>query len=490
MGRTAKPNKLTDFAVRAYVAGTSADAGKGFLGDGAGLFLRRRATGCFWYMKATSPETGATQWHSLFERPFPAQSLAQARVAAEALRKVYASRIDPRAEAERRQVAQRLADERAKQELQALTRRVSIRSLFDQWCKVDLQPHLRADGKRAGRKDGGAYTREQFERRVFPELGDIAAADVGKADLMAILDSAKAEGKLRTCNVLLAHLKQMFAFALAREIVDRNPLADVERRHVGGSEVQRDRILSLDELKSLAARVPSSRLNARSAAAVWLLLGTMARISELMGAVWKDDAIDLASLQELADSSEVKLGVVDLKAGTWHLFDTKNQRDHTIHLSKFSAALFESLAALRVRDEDGARVPWVFPDSTAKGPVCVKSFGKQLADRQRPADARMSNRSKATESLALPGGKWTAHDLRRTAASLMADLGISGDVIDECLNHVIESRVRRTYIRNRRPKEQARAFDSLGARLQTLSEGLGVASNVVDLNRVKAGAHA
>ena len=50
----------------------------------------------------------------------------------------------------------------------------------------------------------------------------------------------------------------------------------------------------------------------------------------------------------------------------------------------------------------------------------------------------------------------------------MAGLGISGDVIDECLNHVIESRVRRTYVRNRREDEQAKAFDALGALLTRL----------------------
>ena len=91
----------------------------------------------------------------------------------------------------------------------------------------------------------------------------------------------------------------------------------------------------------------------------------------------------------------------------------------------------------------------------------------------------MQHRSKATEALLLPGGKWTAHDLRRTAATLMASLGISGDVIDECLNHVIESRVRRTYIRDRRPVEQARAFDVLGAKLAALVCGEAAINNVV-----------
>jgi len=68
----------------------------------------------------------------------------------------------------------------------------------------------------------------------------------------------------------------------------------------------------------------------------------------------------------------------------------------------------------------------------------------------------------------LPGGRWTAHDLRRTTATMMAGMGISGDVIDECLNHMIESRVRRTYIRDRRFSEQLKAFDALGRRLSSL----------------------
>ena len=41
----------------------------------------------------------------------------------------------------------------------------------------------------------------------------IAAIDVRKADILAILDAVKAEGKLRTANILLADLKQIFRFA-------------------------------------------------------------------------------------------------------------------------------------------------------------------------------------------------------------------------------------------------------------------------------------
>ena len=367
-----------------------------------------------------------------------------------------------------------------------IERRISIQALFGRWRAVELQPRIGADGRRVGRKDGGQYTAEQFGRYVLPPLGHRAAADVRKADLMAILDGAKADGKLRTANVLLADLKQMFRFALARDIVDRNPLDTVTRRDAGGKDAERARVLSPDEIAALAKHLPKAGLNRRTAAGIALLLATGARVGELMGAVWAGQDVDLKSLAALPQAQEVKPGIVDMAAATWYLPTTKNEREHTIHLSAFALQQFGTLAALReaTTDEDGNAmlVPWVFPNTAATGPVCVKSFGKQLADRQRPADRRMSGRTLKTDSLVLAGGKWTAHDLRRTAGTLMASMGVSGDVIDECLNHVIESRVRRTYIRDRRPVEQARAFDALSTRLTEIISGTKAASNVVELH--------
>ena len=144
------------------------------------------------------------------------------------------------------------------------------------------------------------------------------------------------------------------------------------------------------------------------------------------------------------------------------------------------------LALNAERDEDGKLLPWVFPNAFRNGPTTVATFGKKLSDRQRSVERKLKNRTPKTEALKLPGGRWTAHDLRRTAATIMADLGISGDVIDECLNHVIESRVRRTYIRNRRPVEQARAFDALGARLAALTSAEAAPSNVIALDAARA----
>ena len=52
---------------------------------------------------------------------------------------------------------------------------------------------------------------------------------------------------------------------------------------------------------------------------------------------------------------------------------------------------------------------------------------------------------------------------------MMATLGISNDVINECLNHIQNDRMSRVYIRDRRETEQARAFDALGVKLALIA---------------------
>ena len=318
--------------------------------------------------------------------------------------------------------------------------------------------------------------REQFERRVFATLGDIAVMDVRKADILAILDAVKAEGKLRTANMLLADLKQMFRFAAEREIIEHSTIELISKRKVGGKDIKRDRVLSNDELAALVKQLPTANLSRRTVLGLWLILATGCRIGELMGAVWVDAKPQQRALQVTVDPHNtaqkygaMQLGFVDLQARTWYLPTTKNQRDHLIHLSDFAVQQFTELAALREADCDtGKPVAWVFPDSRATGPVCIKSFGKQLADRQSSESARLQNRTKSVDALVLEGGRWTAHDLRRTASTLMSQLGISNDVINECENHIKQG-MSGVYIQDRREAEQVKAFDALGQRLATLA---------------------
>lgn len=470
--------KVTDTAMRAKPASIDRWVSES-LGRGRGSFLGRISPSGHraFYYRVASPD-GTRQTVKLGDYDTAGRkglTVVAGRRAAEALAALHegnsahgtAPVYDLRAHFEQQrqdeQARIRAEDEARRQAELEASRRLTVRQLFTRWASVDLAPRTSADGTRTGRKDGGEYTRQQFERHVFPSIGDTAVKDVQRADLMAIFDAQKAAGKMRTANVLLSDLKQMLRFAVLRDAVDRNVLDGVEKRSVGGNETERERVLADAEIRQLVQHMPSARMGARSETAIPLILATACRVGELMNARWEH---------------------VDLEAATWYIpaEHSKNQRDHTIHLSAFALDRFRTLHALRERGADGQPLPWVFPNRAGLGPVCIKSFGKQLADRQREdTEQRMSRRSLNTSALTLTGGKWTAHDLRRTAATIMARLGFSGDTIDECLNHIIQSRVTRVYVRDRREADQARAFDALGQHLEGLWAGQPAESNVVPL---------
>lgn len=470
---------LSDATVRAWLRSPSAGNA---LHDGGGLYLRRRAGGAFWALRQVNRATGERTWAGLFPGvAYPEASLAMAREAAGQARAEYIAGGD----LVRRREAQKAT---AAEEAAALSRRLTVRQLFLRWQEVELTPHELGDGRRTGRKDGGEWVRQSFERRVFPKLGDKPAESITRADLMSIIDDAKAAGTQRTAQVLLTDLKQMFAFAADREISTRNPLEGVKRAKVVGRMVKRTRALSDAEVQALSRALPVAGMAPRSALAIWLILGTAVRVGECMGAVWAD-APDLKALRQIAEEAGVKFGVVDPEARTWHLPTTKNEREHTIHLSDFAMVQLGELALLREADANGKPVPWVFPATNREEPVCVKSFGKQLSDRQRDASERLTHRSKATSALALPGGRWTAHDLRRTAATMMRRLGITKDTIHDCLNHMSgdddmgdANELDGVYIQDRGLEGQRQAFEILGRRLDELVYGTAsAAGNVIPL---------
>lgn len=60
-------------------------------------------------------------------------------------------------------------------------------------------------------------------------------------------------------------------------------------------------------------------------------------------------------------------------------------------------------------------------------------------------------------------GIWTPHDLRRTGATMMRQLGVSLDIIDRCQNHILHgSKVRRHYMHHDYANEKRAAWAALG----------------------------
>ena len=80
----------------------------------------------------------------------------------------------------------------------------------------------------------------------------------------------------------------------------------------------------------------------------------------------------------------------------------------------------------------------------------------------------LNKRSRAPGTLLLSGGAWTPHDLRRTAATTMAELGTTSDIIKRCLNQGDDDKLKRIYQRHEFKKEKDEAWHSLGEHLHNL----------------------
>lgn len=104
--------------------------------------------------------------------------------------------------------------------------------------------------------------------------------------------------------------------------------------------------------------------------------------------------------------------------------------------------------------------------ASTKGRAHVKStsFVHQLHVRQDPKDTRVQGAG----TLALLGGRWTMHDLRRTGATIMGEIGISENVVEKCLNHAEQSKLVKVYQRQQLLPQRREAFDALGAYLTEL----------------------
>ncbi|HMP09196.1 site-specific integrase [Hydrogenophaga sp.] len=320
------------------------------------------------------------------------------------------------------------------QALAAASARMTVRELFELWHRVHLAK------PQGGRKDGGAEALRAFEKDVFPHIGNMAAKDVRKADVLRIIDDMTARGVTRMTKRVFSDLRQMFELAVDREIIELNPTARIKKKKDIGDDTERDRFLSERELVKLFEKLPDSGLTDTAQLALKIQLATITRIGEVSAARWDQ---------------------VDLERRVWTLPTTKNGKAHRVHISDFALTQFQALQAIT-----GA-APWLFPNSKLSGPIDSKTFTKQVADRQRE-EKPMTRRTKQIDALALEGGQWRPHDLRRTGATMMALLGVLPDVVERCLNHKEQNRMKRIYQHAGYEAQMREAWDLLGLRLALL----------------------
>lgn len=398
---------------------------------------------------------------------WPKKSLAQIRSERDEARVLVTKGLHPTlaAKAARIEAQAAIATTIAEAEREAAENK-TVSDLFDEWIR---------DG--VSRQDGNAELIRSFKKDVLPLIGKKPLRNLSEKDLLTVLRSVKSRGLNRTVVIRSKDIGQMLRWAEKRKpwrglMADGNPadLIDVNKLLDHDYEEQRDRLLSPDEIRELRdilkrlekdyEELPAGQkysgirpVNTRVQCALWICLSTLCRIGELLKAEWRN---------------------LDLKKGTWFIpaEATKGHKgkrqDHHVFLSAFSTAQFK-----RLQKETGD-TPFCFPSKDGKSHVDTKTVSKLIGDRQ----CRFKNRSKPLagrhhdDSLVLSRGakgEWTPHDLRRTGATMMQELGVTLEIIDRCQNHLLGgSKVRRHYLHHDYAKEKTEAWRLLGERLEKI----------------------
>lgn len=228
-----------------------------------------------------------------------------------------------------------------------------------------------------------------------------------------------------------AALSSLFTWAIGEGLADANPVIGTNK---ATDEIARDRVLTDEELGLIWRYAGDGDYGA----IVRLLALTGQRREEVGGMLWSE---------------------LDLEGGMWRIGAerTKNARPHEVPLSPAAVSILRGLNRREGRDlvfgaGDGSFSGW--------------SKGKS------GLDGRMTKALRQTDDAAKLT-PWRLHDLRRTCATRMADLGILPHVIEAVLNHVSGSRagVAGVYNRSTYAAEKRAALDLWSGHVARLIEG-------------------
>ena len=273
----------------------------------------------------------------------------------------------------------------------------------------------------------------KLDMDILPALGDIPVAEVRRADVKALfLD--KAETKPVAANRMLALIRVILNYAIDEELIEANPAARIRAR----PETPRGRYLSEAEIKNFWNGLSETATGPQITRILKLLLVTGQRRSEVTGMRWAE---------------------IDLSKAIWELpaERTKAGRAHRVPLSPL---------ALELIGEPGGS-EYVFCN------VGGEPFS--------PGSVSMAV-YRGRDALGLVE-RATVHDLRRTAATHLGDLGIDRLVIGKLLNHAEVGITGQVYDLSTHAEPKRLAMAAWSNKLLEIVSGKAAPSNVSPLKR-------
>ena len=216
-------------------------------------------------------------------------------------------------------------------------------------------------------------------------LHNLAIASISRAHVSATIEAIAKGGKFATANYARAALSAMFRWAIGAGLCVNNPVVGSNRQDQNGP---RERTLSDSEIAKVWLAAPDSDYGN----IVKLLILTGCRREEIGNVSWSEVDLDARTLIIPKERS-------------------KNGKEHAVPLSETAVLILQGIRRREDRD-------YVFGIARASGGFAGWSAAKRKLDQSVGFE------------------DWTLHDLRRTVATQMAELGVQPHIIEAVLNHV------------------------------------------------------
>jgi integrase len=274
------------------------------------------------------------------------------------------------------------AEERRKQK-QEMLRDLTVKDFGERYLREVVMQ---------ARKDA-APMRRYLERNVYPVIGGMAVSMVHTEHVRDLVFAIRDAGHGQAAVAVRNLLKRVWDYALACGMVADNPARATPVKFISIAKA-RNRALNETETGMFLRRLDAASLRPLLQTALRLLLLTLTRKSEVRLARWEH---------------------IDFERGEWEIppEHSKTGTGQIVYLSRQASALLERLRP------SAERVGYLFPalGSDGSSPIGRSTLNRALERAQRGM------------------AHFTVHDLRRTGATRLSEMGYNPDWIEKALNH-------------------------------------------------------
>jgi integrase len=335
-------------------------------------------------------------------------------------------------------------EERRRQRLEERRRAAAEEARRRDTVAAVLDRYLAQHAAKRLRPSTFAEVRRCLAVDVKAKLGGLPIAELTRRDIRVLLDGIVARGRASHAHHVIAYLRPALAWAVEREIISSSPAVGIPDPDPRRREARtRDRYLDDDEIRLFGQACAT--IGWPFGPALQLLLLTGQRRNELTEATWSE---------------------FDLDKALWTLprERIKTGKAHLVHLAPLAVDILAALPRIGSRG--------LLFTTTGNSPI--SGFGRG----QERVEARM--RARCQQELVDAGGAraaddagiahFTIHDLRRTAATGMARIGIAQHVVEKILNHTAGkiSGVAAVYNRYEYLDERKAALEAWGRHVEGL----------------------